>query len=103
LEELGREIGKLMSRHSTSFHYNIHTSHARCSPESLIPSFRPLLPLVLRCYSPLPGDIADGTESKYNVKITNVVVDLSSPELRKTGFAEVENLTKTLDIGLLGK
>jgi 17beta-estradiol 17-dehydrogenase / very-long-chain 3-oxoacyl-CoA reductase len=42
-------------------------------------------------------------ETKYNVKTRTVVVDLSSPSSRGPAFAQLESLSKELDIAVLGE
>ena len=46
---------------------------------------------------------AHGVESKYNVDVKYVTVDVSKPESRSSSFAELEALTKDIDLGVLSE
>lgn len=52
---------------------------------------------------PIDQPKIDNTATKYTVETKVVAIDVSKPEERKTGFAKMEELAKTLDIGILGK
>jgi hypothetical protein len=62
--------------------------------------------LLMRLVSPLflyvHGDGPDDVAAKYKVETKVVAIDVSKPEERETGFAKMEELAKTLDIGILG-
>jgi hypothetical protein len=40
--------------------------------------------------------------TKFKVETKVVAIDVSKAEARETGFAKIESLCKTLDVGILG-